>query len=131
MNGSCRRLLLAGMLGLAVLLGSMPSFASGHAYSSLQADWLWEVQDLLYQAAAKGARWDADRDEIERHITGIGFALQQAVLAEYRSDRPRAQSHLMRALALVREGVSRGYFRPGDVQPVMTLVGRYRDIIKV
>lgn len=131
MMASCRRLLLAGLFGVAVLLGSTPSFATGNAYSTLQADWLWEVQDLLYEAAAKGTRWEADREEIEHHIRGIGFALQQAVLAEYWSDRGRARFYLMEALDLVREGIRRGYFRSGDVQPVMTLVDRYRDIIKV
>ncbi len=131
MMGSYRRLLLAALLGVAVLVSSTPSFASGNAYSTLQADWLWEVQDLLYQAAAKGTRWEADREEIEHHIRGIGFALQQAVMAEYWSDRPRAKFYLTEALDLVREGIRRGYFRSGDVQPVMTLVDLYRDIIKV
>ncbi len=129
--GLYRRLLVAALLGVAVLVSSTPSFSSGHAYSTLQADWLWEVQDLLYQAAANGTRWDVDREEIEHHIRGIGFALQQAVMAEYWSDRRRAKSYLTDALELVREGIRRGYFRSGDVQPVMTLVDRYRDIIKV
>lgn len=131
MKGSCSRLLFAGLFAVAVLMGSTPGFASGHAYSTLQADWLWEVQDLLYQAAAKGTRWEVDREKIEHHIKGIGFALQQAVVAEYWSDRPRAKFYLTEALELVREGVRLGYFRPGDIQPVMTLVDRYRDVIKV
>lgn len=128
---SYRRLLVAALFGLAVLLSTMPLFANGHTYSTLQADWLWEVQDLLFQAAEKGTRWEADRAEIEHHIKGIGFALQQAVLAEYRSDRRRAEFYLREALNLVREGVRRGYYRSGDVQPVVTLVDRYRDVIKV
>lgn len=131
MIGSYKRLLIAGLFGVAVLLGSTPSFATGNAYSTLQADWLWEVQDLLYQAAAKGTRWEVDREEIEHHIKGIGFALQQAVMAEYWSDRRRANFYLTEAVDLVREGIRRGYFRSGDVQPVMTLVNRYRDIMKV
>lgn len=125
------RLLVASALGLALLLGAGPTYASGNAYSSLQADWLWEVQDLLYKAARNSDRWEREQEQIEQYIKGIGDALQRAVVAEYWSDLPRAKAHLHSAVALLREGVHRGYFPPSDLQPVLALVQLYRDVIKI
>lgn len=131
MRGKGFRLVTASLLGLAVLLGAVPGHATGQVYSSLQADWLWQVQDLLRQAAVNGDRWVSDREQIERHIDGIGYSLQQAVVAEYFSDLPRAKAYLARAVELLEEGIRRGYFQPPEVQRVIALVKQYRDVIKV
>lgn len=125
------RLVTASLLGLAVLLGTGPAHATGQAYSTLQADWLWQVQELLRQAAVNGERWPTEREQIERHIDGIGYSLQQAVVAEYFSDLRRAEAHLRRAVELLEEGIRRGYFELSEAQQVMTLVREYREVIKV
>lgn len=131
MRGKGMRLVMASLLGLAVLLGAVPGHATGQAYSSLQADWLWQVQDLLRQAAVNGDRWVTEREEIEQHIDGIGYSLQQAVVAEYLSDLPRAEASLTRAVELLQEGIGRGYFQLPEVQRVIALVRQYREVIKV
>ena len=125
------RRVTAWTLALAVILGAAPVFATGQAYPGLQVDWLWQVQDLLRQAAVNGDRWATDREQIERRVDGIGYRLQQAVVAEYRSDLPRADAYLTQALELLRDGVRRGYFQLPEVKRVLALVQRYRDVIKV
>lgn len=125
------RFVTASLLGLAMVLGAVPGHATGQAYSSLQADWLWQVQDLLRQAAVNGDRWGTDREQIERHIDGIGYNLQQAVVAEYFSDLRRAEAYLTSAVDLLHEGIRRGYFARHEVQRVIALVRQYRDVIKV
>lgn len=131
MRAKSIRMVTAWALGLAVVLGAVPGHATGQAYPGLQVDWLWQVQDLLRQAAVNGDRWGTDRAQIERHIDGIGYRLQQAVVAEYRSDLPRAEAYLTQALELLRDGVRRGYFQAPEAQRVLALVQRYREVIKV
>lgn len=120
-------------IGLVVirLIGLFAAVAGWVAVSPLQAaqdaynlggDWIRHVEEALAQSALSGGHWHGRQALIHRSIHDIGYFLHEAGKAAQREDRLAAEHHAKQALDLLYRSVRKGYFRPEDVERILTLI---------
>lgn len=122
---------VALVAALAVLAFTATARAAGESYGGLSDDWTRHVQSLLTHAAMKNPKWHSQRQAIERHIEHIGALLQGALLAIRASDYAVAGINLQHAVRMLDVGVTRGFYRRTDVEPLKLIIaGQMPDAIR-
>jgi hypothetical protein len=121
-----RRIIFAMLLaGVATLVHATPASTAGEAYGSLSGDWTWHAQGLLRDAAMRSPKWRSQREAVERHIENFGYLLQNAALAVRAGDHAVAAMNMQYAIKTLELGISRGFYRRIDVEPLKLIIIRH------
>lgn len=95
-----------------------------------QSEWIWKVEDVLYQSLRHNPKASAFKDQALRTIQDVGYYLQRAVEAIRLSDHEMVEVHAREALSLVQRGVQKGYFQASDVKSVLEEINRYLTLVR-
>jgi hypothetical protein len=121
------------VIGL-VVIGLLAASAGWVAVSPLQAaqdvynlsgDWIRHVEDALTRSANTGGTSHGRQEDIRRYIQDIGYFLHEAGKAAQREDRLAVEHNTKQALELLHRSVRKGYFRPEEVERILTLIKRH------
>jgi hypothetical protein len=90
-----------------------------------QSEWIWQVEDVLYQSLRHNPKASAFKDQALRTIQDVGYYLQRAVESSRLSDHEMVEIHAREALSLIQRGVQKGYFQASDVKSVLEEINQY------
>jgi hypothetical protein len=111
-------LVFAPLSGVAAALQPVKSGMSN-------PEWLWQVEDLLYQSLRHNPKAPAVRGEALRLIHDIGYYLQRAGEAARLSNHELVETNAREAVSLLQRGVQKGYFQASDIAAVLEKIRRY------
>lgn len=90
-----------------------------------QPEWIWQVEDVLYQSLRHNPKAPAVRGEALRTIQDIGYYLERAGKAARVSDHEMVEIHAREAVSLLQRGVDKGYFQASDINSILEEINRY------
>lgn len=90
-----------------------------------QPEWIWQVEDVLYQSLRHNPKAPAVREEALRTIQDIGYYLERAGKAAQVSDHEMVEIHAREAVSLLQRGVHKGYFQASDINSILEEINRY------
>ena len=90
-----------------------------------QPEWVWQIEDVLYQSLRHNPKAAALRAEALRTIHDIGYYLERAGEAVRISDHEMMEIHAREAVSLLQRGVHKGYFQASDINSILEKISRY------
>jgi hypothetical protein len=112
-------LVFAGVIMVWLLLE--PAQSAGNPYA-LGYDVIGQAEKLLKQAAVNSPKWHSQQDSIQRDVYDITFLLEQAWRAAEAANDAAMKDYAHHALTVLQRAVSRGYFEPKQIEPVMAMI---------
>ncbi len=113
------RLLLAG--SVVTGLAAEPVHASGESYA-FGHEVIGQAEKVLKQAGMNSPKWHSRQDSIQRDVHDITFLLEQALRASEKSNEAAMKDYAHQALAVLQRAITRGYFDPEKIEPVLALI---------
>lgn len=121
-----RVVLLAGLILLFTALAVEAAVSQPLKQGTIgQPEWVWQVEDVLYQSLRHNPHAPAFRGEALRTIQDIGYYLEQAGKAARISDHEMMEIYAREAVSLLQRGAHKGYFQASDINGILEEISRY------
>jgi hypothetical protein len=90
-----------------------------------QSEWVWQIEDVLYQSLRHNPNAPVLRGEALRTIQDIGYYLERAGKAARISDHEMMEINAREAVSLLQRGMHKGYFQASDINWILEEISRY------
>ncbi|GEM_PF-5290316 len=118
-------LVMIGLQAAAAGWIAVPALQAAQDAYNLGGNWIRHVEETLTWSALNSGNWHGRQASIHRSIHDIGYFLHEAGKAAQRKDRLAAEYNARQALDLLHRSVRKGYFRPEDVERILTLIKQH------